>query len=68
MVGSALAKGAVLGTTLGLAALGAMDLAFAAIAHDWINGIKADLYFDEFALGGGLLGIVGQIARQIFFG
>ena len=67
MIAAATAKAAVVGASLGLAALGALDVAFAVSAQEWLKQIETDLYFNEFAIGGGIVGAAGQIARQIFF-
>lgn len=67
IIAAALAKAGVIGVSLGLAFLGALDIAFAVTAHDWLEMIRTDLYFDRFALGGGIMGVIGQAVREIFF-
>ena len=52
----AITKSAVLGASLGLAAFGAMDFAFAVTASDWLEETRKEYLFDYFAMGGGVLG------------
>lgn len=67
MLVSAVAKASVLGASLGLALLGALDIAVAVSALEWLEQIQIELYFDKFAIGGGAIGAAGQILRMIFF-
>lgn len=62
---AAFAKAAVVGTSLGLAAFGAMDFAFAISASDWFETTRQEYLFDYFALGGGLAGIVWQFISRV---
>lgn len=61
----AIAKAAVVGASAGLAALGGLDIALAAAAQDWITEVQREYFFDYFALGGGVIGAVWQIARVV---
>jgi hypothetical protein len=57
------AKAAVGGAGLALALLGALDVAFAVTARDFLEHMKPHL-IDYAAVGGGVL---GAIAKGIFF-
>lgn len=59
-------KGAVAGTGLALAGLGALDIAFAATANDWLQEVQRD-YVNYFALGGGAVGAAWGLIRAVFF-
>ena len=61
----ALGKATVVGATAGLALLGAMDIAFATTASQWMNDFQTN-YFDTFAISGGALGFAGQLYNIIF--
>lgn len=67
MLVSLVAQASVLGASLGLALLGALDIAFTISAQEWLKQIQTELYFDEFAIVGGTIGAAGQIVRMIFF-
>jgi hypothetical protein len=58
-----LAKAAVAGAGLALAALGALDIAFAITARDFLEHIRPHI-LDYAAVGGGIL---GAVAKGIFF-
>lgn len=59
----AIGKGAVVGTGVMLAALGALDIAFAITAQQFLTELKPH-FFDYAALGGGVIGaIAGAILR-----
>ena len=59
-------KAAIAGTGLALAGLGALDIAFAITANDWLQEIQRE-YVNYVALGGGAIGAVGAIIKAIFF-
>lgn len=60
------AKAAVLGASIGLAALGAMDVAVAISASEWLTEAKREYFIDYFAIGGGAIGATGQLLYLIF--
>jgi hypothetical protein len=61
----ALGKAVVVGATAGLALLGAMDIALAASASQWMTEFQTT-YFDTFAIAGGAVGFAGQLYSIIF--
>lgn len=61
----AIGKGAIVGATLVLAILGALDIAFALVAQEWLRSVKtAYLDYLEVAMVGG--GVVGATFSLIF--
>ena len=60
----AIGKSAVVGATVGLAVLGAMDIALAASASAYLQNFQ-DQYIDTFAIAGGSIGIIGKIIALI---
>jgi uncharacterized membrane protein len=62
-----LGKAGILGASIGVALLGALDLANAIAARDWATEMQKEVYLDYFAIGGGLAGIIGQTIRSIIF-
>ncbi|WP_159096870.1 hypothetical protein [Pseudovibrio sp. Alg231-02] len=64
---AAISKAAIVGATLGLATLGALNVTHAAEAVQWLNETKSELFFDYFAIGGGVFGAIGQTVKIVFF-
>lgn len=63
MFAVAIGKGAIAGAGLALALLGALDVAMAVTAQQWLKSIQAN-YLEEITLGGS---IIGAVARAFFF-
>ena len=57
----ALGKAVVAGIGAGIALLGALDIAFAATAQEWWDGMKVEHWFNVAAVGGGVAGFFVQL-------
>jgi hypothetical protein len=67
MLGVVIAKAGILGASTGLALFGALDIASAIAARDWLTEMQKEVYFDYFAIAGGLSGMIWQSVRSLIF-
>lgn len=63
----ALAKAAIAGAGIALAALASIDFAVAVIAQEALQAWQVDQWINKFALAGGAFGLVLQTVKLIFF-
>ena len=62
---AALGKAIIAGVGLGLASLGALDIAFAVSAHEWWQSVRPDALFNWFAAAGGVGGLIVRIISSL---
>lgn len=60
-----IAKAAIAGASLGLAALGVTDLAFMATYADWWNEVRPQYLINGFAIAGSVTGVLFRVANII---
>ncbi len=65
VIAVALGKAVVAGVGLGIAILGALDIAFAATAREWWASIQPDALLNYAAASGGAMGFLWQAAQLI---
>lgn len=62
---AAIGKAMMAGAGVGIACLGALDLAFAISAEQWWEAVKPDAIVNWFAVGGTVVGFVARVITDM---